>query len=219
MLIAGIFGTQGIERTASLVSSILSSNGQKVSVVDSKHLIELESRKIKSYINELDKNNVNVLILKVDIMDVMKDFFNNIKFSIMLYTDKSDEIEGISSDDYSRLMHKSFSLLEEKGIVIVNVDDSELIKFLHGIRHHIITYGFNSKASMTTSSIGDTLTKADFMCCLQRTISDRNGTLVEPQEYRIKIKANEFDTYNILAAATFAVMNGIDLNNVKDFGL
>jgi UDP-N-acetylmuramate-alanine ligase len=111
-------------------------------------------------------------------------------------------------------MRKIFLLLDEKGTAIVNVDESELIQFLQGMKHYIVTFGFNSKASITTSSIGDFLFKDNFMCCLQRTISTRNGMLIEPQEYKIRLETGELNTYDVLAAATFAIVNGVDLNSV-----
>ncbi len=133
----------------------------------------------------------------------------------MVFADKADDLKEIFNDNFSELMPKVFSLMDEKGIIIVNADDSEIIQFLHGLKYYTITYGFNSKASITTSSIGDDVYKENFMCCLQRTISVKDGLLIEPQEYRIKITSNDFDSYSVLAAATFAIVNGVDLNAVN----
>ncbi|HEX3028401.1 MAG TPA: glutamate ligase, partial [Clostridia bacterium] len=98
------------------------------------------------------------------------------------------------------------------------VDDSELISFLQGMKHYFITYGFNSKASLTTSSIGDSVFKDEFLCCLQRSIPTNNGMLVEPQEFRLNVQPEYMDPYSVLAAAAFAVVNGIDLNLLNNEG-
>ena len=65
---------------------------------------------------------------------------------------------------------KNIFIISEKGVAIVNSDDNDLSSFLSGIKHYIVTYGFNLKASITTSSVGDFMDKDDIMCCLQRTI-------------------------------------------------
>ncbi len=217
MLIAGIIGQSGITQTANLVNSILSSTGKKVSIIDSKNLMELDSRRIKSYEEELDKNNVDVLILKINVIDIKNKIFESIHFDIIIYTDKADDLNEMKINGNREALGKIFSMLDEKGVAIVNVEDSELVKLLEDMKYHFITYGFNSKASITTSSVGDTDFDDNFMCCLQRTISTRTGSLVEPQEYRLKIEANSLNANNVLAAATFAIVNGVDLNMINHF--
>lgn len=214
MLIAGIIGHEGKSKTANLINSFFSSTGKRVSIIDTKSLVELGNYRIKSYISELGKNNVDILILKIDLMDIEKETFNNIHFDIMIYIDKADDLKETESEHYNNLMRKNFSLLDEKGIAIVNIDDDSLLQVLHGLKNNTVTYGFNSKASITTSSIGDIVSKENFMCCLQRTISTKSGLLVEPQEYSIKIETSGMNSYNVLAAATFAIVNGVDLNSL-----
>jgi len=214
MLKAGIVGQSGIRDTASLVSSILSSTGKKVSVVDSAKLENLDSKRLKSYLHELSKNNVDILVFKINIRDVNWVILENINFDIMIYTDKADDLKECANNGYTSIMRKVISMLDEKGLAIVNADDDELIGFLNEMKQSIVTYGFNSEASITTSSIGDTIFDDKIMCSLQRTISTKNGSLIEPQEYVIKVENREMDSYNVLAAATFAIINGVDLNSI-----
>jgi UDP-N-acetylmuramate-alanine ligase len=214
MLIAGIIGHEGKSKTANLINSFFSSTGKRVSIIDAKSLRELGSKRVKSYISELDKNNVDALILKIEFNDIEKEIFNNIHFDIMIYIDKADDLKETESEYYNNLMRKNLSLLDEKGIAIVNIDDKSLLEGLHGLKNYIITYGFNSKASITTSSVCDIVSKENFMCCLQRTISTKSGILIEPQEYSIKIETSGMNSYNVLAAATFAIVNDIDLNSL-----
>ena len=215
MLIAGITGQEGIIETANLVNSLLSSRGKKVSIIDSKNLMEMSSQLINNYINELSKNNVDILILKISLFDIEKDVFENIHFDMMLYTNKSDTFKEANTTGYNKAMKKSFTLLNEKGTAIINIDDKDLMQFSENEKYYIITYGFNSNAVITTSSIGDILFEDNFLCYLQRTISTRNGIVIEPQEYRIKIESNNLSTYDILAAASFAIINDIDLNSIN----
>lgn len=212
MLIAGIIGQDNKESTANLINSIFSASKKRFSIVDSKTLINLDVKRFKAYLSELIKNNTDILILKVNIFDLDKEIFNYLKFDIIIFTDKADDFNESISNVYKIAMRKAFSLLDDKGIAIVNADDVELANFLNGIKHYIITYGFNLKASITTSSVGDLVAESDIMCCLQRTVFARNGNVIEPQEFIIKTQSEMYDPYNVLAAATFALVNGVDLN-------
>ncbi len=195
---------------------MLASKGEKVSVIDPAGMPGLDSRRITAYISELEKNNVDMLILKMDILDIDKYISDELRFDILIYTDKSNDISLIEKNEYTTRLEKVFSLIDDKGVAIVNVDDSEIIKLLNSRRHRVITYGFNTKASITTSSIGDTVFKDGFICCLQRSISTRGGKVIEPQEYKIHLDAGELDSHNLLAAASFAIVNGIDLNSLNE---
>jgi UDP-N-acetylmuramyl tripeptide synthase len=215
MIFAGIAGDEGKIETACLINSIFSSCGRKISVVDSKNLTALDRIRFKSFITELEKNKVDILIMKLGISDIAGFLNKDIHFDIMIFTGKLKDINENMGEDYSAMLERAYQLLDEKGIAIVNVDDNQLVDILRGMKHHILTYGFNSKASITTSSIGDSVFKDGFICCLQRTISARNGIVFEPQEYKLRIDSGEQEIHNVLAAASFALVNGIDLNRVE----
>ena len=215
MLIAGIAGSEGNLQTANLINNILSSTGKKISVVDSKNLLGANINRIRAYTYELEKNNTDILLLKINISDVEKFLSNDMHFDIMIYTGKLKSKPELGNTEMLEGMEKIFLLLADKGTAIVDVDDSDLIKMLQGRKHNVVTYGFNTKASVTTSSIGDVLFKDGFICCLQKTISARNGVLMEPQEYKLKLDSGELDTHDVLAAASFAIVNGVDLNHMN----
>ena len=212
MLIAGIIGQNNKDKTSNLINHIFSNSKRRISIVDSKNFSNYDAKKIKNYFNELEKNNVDIVILKLDIRDLLKEIFYNFKFDVIIFTDKADEIDEDKIETYRKIMKKTFSLLSEKGVAIVNSDDNDVSSFLSGIKHYIVTYGFNLKASITTSSVGDFMDKDDIMCCLQRTIHTKNGKILEPQEFKVKADLNGMDPYNVLAAATFALINGVDIN-------
>lgn len=213
MLIAGIIGSEGKLQTASIINSILTSKGEKVSIIDTMSMPGFDGKRIKAYISELEKNNIGMLILKTGLPDIDRYLPDDMRFDILVYTDKAEDSATFDKIEHITRLNRIFSLMAEKGVAIVNVDDSQLIDLLQGMRHRFITYGFNTKASVTTSSVGDTVFKDGFICCLQRRISTRAGEIIEPQEYKLHLDAGEFDSHNVLAAASFAIVNGIDLNN------
>ncbi|HRC67968.1 MAG TPA: Mur ligase family protein, partial [Bacteroidales bacterium] len=155
MLITGIIGQDDKEKTANIINSILHNSQKRISILDSKNLSSLNAKQVKSYLAELERNNIDILILKIDLTDIMSEIYDFLRFDIIVFTDKADEINGEMEQNYLELMKRAFSLLNEKGIAIVNADDNDLSKFFKDIKHYIVTYGFNLKASMTTSSIGD----------------------------------------------------------------
>lgn len=210
MIVAGIVGNSGTAETASLINTILSSRGKKVSAIDYKSLEELDSVHLKQYINELEKNGVDVLLMKIGLPEAGRGFFKELHLDAVIYPDKiADPDKDLASCEwYARDM---LLLLDEKGVVIANEDDTDFLKFLKGDRHPVITYGFNSKASITTSSVGDMMSENGLMCCLQKPIPARSGLLIGPHEYRVSFTEGTFDTYNVLAAATFAIINGVEL--------
>ncbi len=212
MILTGIISQNENEKTSVLIGSILSEAGMKTSVIDFKELRNLDDTSVKSYISELNKAGTDILVLKIKPSDVENTIPASIHFDVMIYNDKADDLKEIDKDSYKNLIRQMFSRLDEKGTAILNVDYNELIQFLEGIKRHVVSYGFNSKASITASSTGDSMSENVFLCCLQRTISARNGKFVEPQEFRINVGNDSFDAYDILAATTFAVLNGVDIN-------
>lgn len=214
MLIVGIIGQQSKIQTANLISLILNSTGKKVSIIDSKGFFGLNSCLVKSYLNELKKNNTDILILKIAASDIKKELFYSIHFDIIIYTEKADVLREDEIQAHEEALRWVFSLMDEKGVLIINLDEQDVVKILKGLDKRVVTYGFNSKASVTTSSVGDTVFEDTFICCLQKPISANNGLLIGPQEYRVNIKPDVYDRHSILAAASFAIVNGIDLNNI-----
>lgn len=214
MILAGITGRDGKVQTSNLIHIILVSTGKKVSVVDSRSLLSLDSKRIRNYIQELAHNRTDILLIRIHMSDMEKVIDSELHFDMMIYTEKEEEIGGANNTYNAALMDKLHKAMAEKGIAIVNVDDMELVHLLQGIKQPVVTYGFNPKASITTSSIGDTVFKDGLICCQQRTISATNGEILEPQEYKLRLDSGDADIHNVLAAATFAIVNGIDLNQV-----
>jgi UDP-N-acetylmuramyl tripeptide synthase len=216
MLIAGILGSEGKLQTAGIISSMLASKGEKVSIIDPAGMSGVDGRRIAAYISELEKNNIDILILKINISDLDRYITDDLRFDVLIYANESNEMSPMGKTEYAKRLERVFSLIDDKGVAIVNADDSDMIKLLSGKKHKVITYGFNTKASITTSSIGDTVYKDGFICCLQRSISTRAGNIIEPQEYKLRLDAAELDSHDLLAAASFAIVNGIDLNSFSE---
>ena len=84
MLIAGILGSEGKWQTAGIISSILASKGKKVSVIDPAGMPGINSERISAYVSELEKNNIGILILKMNTHEIDKFLPDDIRFDILV---------------------------------------------------------------------------------------------------------------------------------------
>lgn len=213
MIIAGIIES-GIESTTiNLISKIFNNSERKTSIITSGSLIGLDYRKVPEYIRELKKNGVEILMIGIKLNDLMHEVFSGFNFDVIIFVNKADEITEDDNGNKNELIEKLFLLTDDKGTVILNADDHERISLLQGKRYSVLTYGFNSKASVTASSIGEGIYRESFICCLQRTLLTKDGNVVEPQEFEIDVNLNSVDPYSVMAAAAFAVFSGAILSS------
>ena len=98
----------------------------------------------------------------------------NIKFKTILIDRDFQEKE---------LLKKIISNSEQ---LIINADIESNFRILENLDLTVITYGFNSKSTVTMSSVEEE--KA--ILCLQRSIIDINNNKKEPQEIEISINKN-----------------------------
>ena len=105
-------------------------------------------------------------------------------------------------------------ILENTKNVLVNVDLNSENKELNITNSNIITYGFNSKSSITISSVTDD----DVLIYVQRNIYNNYGE-IEVQE--IKLENNEnYSIYDLIVVLTLFLMYipeyaKIDINSRK----
>jgi UDP-N-acetylmuramyl tripeptide synthase len=209
LIIAGIFGKLGKAGTVSLIESLLSSSGEKYSVTDTKKLSVLELPQIKYYTEELRKNNTDVLLIKINPLEISENILKGLNFDIILCSDKADDFNRTEFNRYRQLLEHKGLQCSKKPVVIVNGDDMSVSRLLEGYEYYTVTYGYNSRASVTASSVGDNLSENGFICCTQRGICSIRGGVVEPQEFKMDIERESNNSHNILAAAAFAVVIGM----------
>ncbi len=138
------------------------------------HLVGILTEKnnegyIKQELHKLGENEI--FFLNEDSITNLK----NIKFQTILIGKKVKE--------NSKEVHEILSKAE---YLIFNVDITENLELINNLNLQLITYGFNSKASITASSMEG----EEVMVCLQRSIKSVNGKITEPQEITIKAYNN-----------------------------
>lgn len=126
----------------------------------------ISEEKNEKYIKEMLKHNINnsnVIFINEKNIDNIK----NVKFKIIVLNKEliNKNLEGI-------LLNAEY--------LILNSDIN--VKLVENLNLKVITYGFNSKATVTASSI----TEEEMLVCIQRNIVDMYNNKFEPQEINIE---------------------------------
>lgn len=137
-----------------------------------------------NFIRELTKSIDNITVVEINENSI--DNVKNIKFNTILIKENSNilkyKIEQIKN------------ILKTTKYIVINSDIEIDLKVLMNTSIRVITYGFNSKSTITTSSITD----EDVLVCLQRNITNIKGNIIEPQEI-LKSNIEKMDVLEILA--------------------
>lgn len=155
--------------------------------------------KSENYIKKIQNNNsvlkkYHIIFIRENSIDNIK----NIKFETIIV---NREFEN--KDSLNKLIAKS-------EYVIVNEDIGTIIDLLKDIKSNIITYGFNSKSTITMSSVTDD----SIQVSVQRNIISKKSE-VEQQEISLNKEAKS-DVYDImLLISLLLIHNNEDINNVK----
>ena len=136
-----------------------------------------KKRDIQAIKKEIDTSKIEIVeITKDSIMNL-----KNIKFEEIIFLENID----LKQDEYkymNEIISKSTYLIINEDIkidVLKNLDIKIPIK--------IITFGFNSKSTITISSVKD----EKIIVCLQRDIEKIDGKILECQEKQIMSKNNK----------------------------
>lgn len=179
---------------------------------------EDENRNILKYTRELlslssyktiYKNKTNDIIglsddkINLIIFDFIPRDYNNLKLWNVEFDVIVHSFVKQGQNDY---INNLFKLCK---YCIINSDDERSIEIIKNIEKGIaITYGFNSKSTLTISS--HTINQdTEVNLCLQRNITPIYGDKMEPFEFLIQIDSTENKLiYPLLAAATLNLVIG-----------
>ena len=138
---------------------------------------------IKEYLKNTLKLNCNLIHINKNSIENVK----NIRFETI-----------IIDSELSKLKQEKIileNLFEYAKYIIINTDINLKFEELNISKANIITYGLNSKAMVTVSSITDT----NILVYLQKELKDCNGKSIEVGEQSIKITENKkLKIYEIL---------------------
>lgn len=146
--------------------------------------------------NKILKENIVIFINEANI-----DNIKNVHFNTIVINSKFSKIDELNA------------LLSNTKNIIVNVDEEIELNELNLFNLNLITYGFNSKSSVTISSITDD----EILICIQRNLCFNSKT-IEVQE--VKIENSSHNIYDLIVALILFLMYSstldiIHINSIK----
>ena len=120
--------------------------------------------------DQLQVSESSILFIKEKSIENIK----NIKFETVLLAREFKNLEVFKK------------LLEGTKYLVVNSDIANNLNILDNLELTVITYGFNSKATITASSV----TEDTMLLCVQRNIQDIKHRTIEAQEISVDIEAD-----------------------------
>ena len=142
-----------------------------------KHIKDILKQKIE---------NENVIFINEKNIENIK----NIKFKIIVLN------KGIDNKNIKNILLNAEYL-------ILNSDINVKIDLIENLDLKVITYGFNSKSTVTASSV----TEEEMLICVQRNIINIKGKKIEPQEINIE-KDIMLDNYDNMYIMCLAIIYG-----------
>ncbi|HOQ17305.1 MAG TPA: Mur ligase family protein [Defluviitaleaceae bacterium] len=209
MIKVGVVENQDETTTIDILAQLCKSSGKKVSILKEYNDVYRKNYSFLSYINELIKNNMDMVIIHLSQEGLKNKWFKDINFDIIIYSVSSTEKENA---DFPLDDNKFFLTLSQDAVGIINADDKELMHFFKRKINRLVTYGFNPAACITASSIQEEEINNRIQCCVKKKLKTFSGRVLEPQEFSIRLPLNEnHELYSALAAITAAMLNDIKI--------
>jgi UDP-N-acetylmuramyl tripeptide synthase len=215
----------GVHQNSAIINmlrKIFSRSGKRLNVIETYdfHSSTPPGTTFKSYIEELGKNGVDIVIIKVIPEKISKGIYNDIGFNILVYDSVKEDDDQLLEKDLLKYQKRIFDKMRKDDIAVVNIDDETVFELLKGSKMCVITYGLASKVTITASSIEEDAHSSTFIYCLQRNITTLENKNVEPQEFPIKVVPSLGNSiYDALAAVTVALICDIDAELFKELVL
>ena len=146
---------------------------------------EKNEKHIKDILKQKIENENVVFINEKNIENI-----KNIKFKIIVLN------KGIDNKNIKNILLNAEYL-------ILNSDINVKIDLIENLDLKVITYGFNSKSTVTASSV----TEEEMLICVQRNIINIKGKKIEPQEINIE-KDIMLDNYVNMYIMCLAIIYG-----------
>ncbi len=165
-------------------------------IADNKHECGLK----KFLDNVLNKSNKEHTIILINEKSI--DNIKNIKFETILVMNINAVKE--KKDILNEIFKKTRYL-------VINADmDVNLEEIIDSVELNIITFGFNSKSTITASSVEE-----EPLICVQRKVINIDGKTIEPQEIKVKIVDKSISTsnHNMMGITSILLIYGKNTEN------
>jgi len=208
MHITGMMDHDHTQEVLEAVKTFLSADNRKVSIAEVENRLKNRDNWM-DYCAALRQAGTDVLILRIREKQ-LKEALNTLPMDALIVNDYSQW--KMISDILEQDQKNSFKDL----VVILNSDIIKPSDFSDEIKCRLLRYGFNAESKVTTSSTGEPSISGQFLCCVRERLTSASGRIIEPQEFVMSLSLKNNDPYDILAAASLAVLQDVDLNKVAE---
>lgn len=113
----------------------------------------------------------------------------------------------ISSNEEKVLLKKEIlkKLISNVKYLIIDADIKINLEILSNMNLSVITYGFNSKSTITASSVED-----DILICIQRKILNICNNIVDEQEIKISMREGKINVEMLMAVVAIMIVYNIE---------
>ena len=211
MNIVGITGTNGKTSTCQLITHLIQKNNlpcgslgtlgfSTPSGIMSTGFTTPESVEVQQMLNFLKSGGINHAVMEISSHALKMHRVNDVQIDVAVYTQLSqDHLDYHKNmENYFQAKLKLFTQLNKNSTAVVNIDDAYGKRIIESVKSNVITYGFNSKATVHPLSYGL------FMSGTNAHISI-DGKGIEIASPLI----GKFNLYNILASIASAHALGI----------
>ncbi len=142
----------------------------------------------REIVENLKLRESSVLFIKEKSIENIK----NIKFGTIIIDRKFKNMEMLKK------------MLLNTNYLVINTDRIKSIEMFKEYNLKIFTFGFNSKALVTASSV----TEDEVLICVKKEFESIAGKVIEPQEIKISI---DEDAESIMAVACTLLIYGVEM--------
>lgn len=153
--------------------------------------------KNESYIEEILANKLkenSIIIFTKENIENLK----NITFETVLILSNNEQV--LSKKEIVK------NIIKKAKYLVINSDEKINLNLLENMDLNVITFGFNSKSTITASSVKD----ENILLCIQRNVLSINRNIIEPQEISIRKVEQKLPTNIIMGVATILLLYGKD---------
>lgn len=136
-------------------------------VISDKDYTKIEAEIYK----KLDEKEYTIINIKNETIQNIK----NVKFDAILITNGNTLLP-----ENNEILKK---IINNSKYLVINTDIDFDLKILEELEINVLTYGFNSKTTITASSIKP----ESILVCIQRNIKTINGNLIEQQDKKVDV--------------------------------
>jgi len=213
----GITGTNGKTTVSYLIEAILKEAGKNPAVIGTVNyrfknkIIPSKNTtpgalELQSIFSQIRKEGLDYAIMEVSSHALSQDRTEGISFHSAIFTNLTqDHLDYHKTlQNYFKAKSKLFKNIRLRAFAVINNDDAygRKLKRLTGAR--VVTYGIENKSDISAQDIKLDISHTEFL-------------LVSPREkvkFRTKL-IGRHNIYNILAATSWALGNGLDFSTIK----